>query len=122
MWGLSFKPQTDDMREAPSLVLVKKFIEAGAVVKAYDPAAMEESVRILGKSVEYASDQYDALIDADCLLLVTEWPEFKFPNFEVIRKLLKQPVIFDGRNIYDPREMKQKGFSYHCIGINTESN
>jgi UDPglucose 6-dehydrogenase len=122
MWGLSFKPQTDDMREAPSLVLVKKFIEAGATIKAYDPAAMEESRRILGKSVEYAADQYDALIDADCLLLVTEWPEFKFPNFEIVQKLLKQPVIFDGRNIYEPLEMKLKGFDYFCIGINTTSN
>lgn len=122
MWGLSFKPQTDDMREAPSLVLVKKFLEAGATVKAYDPAAMEESRRILGKSVEYATDQYDALIDADCLLLVTEWPEFKFPNFEFVLKLLKQPVVFDGRNIYESLEMKLKGFDYYCIGINTKSN
>lgn len=121
LWGLSFKPQTDDMREAPSLVLIRKFIEAGAIVKAYDPVAIDEARRILGDSIEYAIDQYDALIDADCLLLVTEWPEFKFPNFNIIRKLLKQPVVFDGRNIYDLHEMKQNGFSYHCIGIHTES-
>jgi UDPglucose 6-dehydrogenase len=121
LWGLSFKPQTDDMREAPALVLIRKFLEAGAKVKAYDPVAINEARRILGDTIEYAEDQYDTLIDADCLLLVTEWPEFKFPNFNIIRKLLKQPVIFDGRNIYDLHEMKQKGFTYFCIGINTGS-
>jgi UDPglucose 6-dehydrogenase len=119
MWGLSFKPQTDDMREAPSLVLVKKFIEAGAKVKAYDPVAMHEAKRIIGNQIEYSEDQYEALIDADCLLLVTEWPEFKFPNFNIIRKLLKEPVVFDGRNIYELAEMKRKGFTYYCIGIDT---
>ncbi len=119
MWGLSFKPQTDDMREAPSLVLVKKFIDAGAKVKAYDPVAMHEAKRILGNQIEYSEDQYEALIDADCLLLVTEWPEFKFPNFNIIRKLLKEPVVFDGRNIYELAEMKRKGFTYYCIGIDT---
>lgn len=119
IWGLSFKPQTDDMREAPSLVLIKKFLEAGAKVKAYDPVAMHESKRILGDTIEYAEDQYDALIDADCLLLITEWPEFKFPNFNIIRKLLKTPVVFDGRNIYEYPEMKRKGFIYYCIGIDT---
>jgi UDPglucose 6-dehydrogenase len=119
MWGLSFKPQTDDMREAPSLVLVKKFIEAGAKVKAYDPVAMHEAKRILGNQIEYSEDQYEALIDADCLLLVTEWPEFKFPNFNIIRKLLKEPIVFDGRNIYELAEMKRKGFTYYCIGIDT---
>jgi UDPglucose 6-dehydrogenase len=119
MWGLSFKPQTDDMREAPSLVLIKKFLEAGAKIKAYDPVAMAESKRILGDEIEYAEDQYDALTDADCLLLVTEWPEFKFPNFNIIRKLLKTPVVFDGRNIYEYPEMKRNGFIYYCIGIDT---
>jgi UDPglucose 6-dehydrogenase len=119
IWGLSFKPQTDDMREAPSLVLIKKFLEAGAKIKAYDPVAMHESKRILGDTIEYAEDQYDALIDADCLLLITEWPEFKFPNFNIIRKLLKTPVVFDGRNIYEYPEMKRKGFIYYCIGIDT---
>jgi UDPglucose 6-dehydrogenase len=119
IWGLSFKPQTDDMREAPSLVLIKKFIEAGAKVKAYDPVAIHEAKRILGDTIEYGQDQYDALIDADCLLLVTEWSEFKFPNFNIIRKLLKKEVIFDGRNIYDQSEMKKKGFDYFCIGVDT---
>lgn len=119
MWGLSFKPQTDDMREAPSLVLIEKFLEAGAHVKAYDPVAMHEAKRILGDSIEFVEDQYEALIDADCMTMVTEWPEFKFPNFNIIRKLLKQPVVFDGRNIYDAAEMKRKGFEYFCIGVDT---
>jgi len=119
LWGLSFKPQTDDMREAPSLVIIQKLLEAGATVKAYDPVAMKEASRTLGDSIIYSEDQYDALIDADCMVLVTEWPEFKFPNFNIIRKLLNTPVIFDGRNIYDVAEMKRKGFDYFCIGIDT---
>ena len=119
LWGLSFKPQTDDMREAPSLVIIQKLLEAGAKVKAYDPVAMKEASRTLGDSIIYSEDQYDALIDADCMVLVTEWPEFKFPNFNIIRKLLNTPVIFDGRNIYDVAEMKRKGFDYFCIGIDT---
>ncbi len=119
LWGLSFKPQTDDMREAPSLVIIHKLLEAGARVKAYDPVAMKEAERILGEKIYYAPDQYDALIDADCLLLVTEWPEFKFPNFNIVRKLLKDPLVFDGRNIYEVAEMKRKGFTYYCIGIDT---
>jgi UDPglucose 6-dehydrogenase len=118
LWGLSFKPKTDDMREAPSLVVIDKLLEAGATVKAYDPVAMEESKRILGDKIVYAKDQFDALIDADCLLIITEWSEFKFPNFNVIKKLLKQPVIFDGRNIYDATEMTERGFKYSCIGLN----
>jgi UDPglucose 6-dehydrogenase len=119
MWGLSFKPLTDDMREAPSLVLIKKFLEAGASVRAYDPVAMNEAKRILGDQIIYARDQYEALTGADCLLLATEWPEFKFPDFSIISNLLKSTVIFDGRNIYDFVEMKRKGFTYYCIGINT---
>jgi len=118
-WGLSFKPMTDDMREAPALILIRKFIEAGAIVRAYDPVAMHEAKKILGNAINYAEDQYDVLIDADCMILVTEWPEFKFPNFNVIRKLLKKPAIFDGRNIYEVAEMKRKGFDYFCIGIDT---
>lgn len=119
LWGLSFKPQTDDMREAPSLVVIKKLLEAGARVKAYDPVAMNEAKHTLGDKIVFAEDQYEALIDADCLMLITEWPEFKFPNFNIIRKLLNEPVIFDGRNIYEPAEMKRKGFKYFCIGIDT---
>ncbi|MEI6277175.1 MAG: UDP-glucose/GDP-mannose dehydrogenase family protein [Prolixibacteraceae bacterium] len=119
MWGLSFKPQTDDMREAPSIVIANKLLEAGAKVKAYDPVAMKEATHHLGNTIIYADDQYDALIDADCLLLVTEWAEFKFPNFKIVRKLLNKPVIFDGRNIYEHAEMKRQGFDYFCIGIDT---
>ena len=119
LWGLSFKPQTDDMREAPSLVIIQKLLDAGATVKAYDPVAIDEAKRILGDKIEYAPDQYDALIDADCLLLITEWPEFKFPNFNIIRKLLKESVIFDGRNVYDIEDIKERDFKYFCIGVDT---
>ncbi len=119
VWGLSFKPQTDDMREAPSLVIIRNLLDAGVKVKAYDPVAMHEAQRILGDSIYYAPDQYDALIDADCLMLITEWSEFKFPNFNIIKKLLKDLVVFDGRNIYDIAEMKRKGYTYYCIGVNT---
>lgn len=119
MWGLSFKPQTDDMREAPSLVLIDKLIEAGCRVKAYDPAAMEETHRRIGDIIEYCKDPYDALIDADALMLVTEWVEFRFPNYKVMQKLMNKHVIFDGRNIYDPKDVKDSGFDYFCIGLNT---
>jgi UDPglucose 6-dehydrogenase len=122
IWGLSFKPQTDDMREAPSLVIIKKLLLAGAKVKAYDPVAMTEAKKMLGDSITYAEDQYEALIDADCLLLVTEWPEFKVPNFNIVKKLLNRPVVFDGRNIYEIAELKRKGFDYFCIGIDTTKN
>ncbi len=116
IWGLSFKPQTDDMREAPSLVIINKLLEQGAKVKAYDPVAMKEAHRIIGDNIEYCKDQYEAIIDADALFLVTEWPEFKFPNFNVMSKLLSQKVIFDGRNVYDVKEMKAEGFKYFGIG------
>jgi UDPglucose 6-dehydrogenase len=119
IWGLSFKPQTDDMREAPSLVLIRSLLEQGAKVKAYDPVAMNEAKRMLGDSITYSEDQYNTLKDADCLVLVTEWAEFRFPDFNRISQLLKTPVIFDGRNIYESAEMKRKGFDYFCIGINT---
>jgi len=121
MWGLSFKPETDDMREAPSLVLIEKFLNAGAKIKAYDPAAMKEAKRRLGDKIEFVNDQYEALIDADCLLIVTEWTEFRLPNLNVIKKLLKKHVIFDGRNIYDIKNLKEEGFEYFCIGINTSN-
>lgn len=118
VWGLSFKPQTDDMREAPSIIIIQKLLEAGANVKAYDPVAIHEAkIRHFGDSIEYAKDQYDALIDADAMLVITEWAEFKFPNFNVVKKLLKTPAIFDGRNIFEMNEMKQLGFDYFCIGI-----
>ena len=115
-WGLSFKPQTDDMREAPSLVIIDKLLNEGAGVKAYDPAAMNETKRILGDKIEYATDQYEAVIDTDALVLITEWPEFRMPNFRVMEKLLKEKLIFDGRNIYDPEEMEENGYVYYAIG------
>ncbi len=117
LWGLSFKPQTDDMREAPSLVIIKKLIESGCKVKAYDPVAMEESQRRVGNTIEYAKDPYDALKDSDCLLVITEWTEFRLPDYALMKKLMKKPVIFDGRNIYNKKEMKEEGFDYFCIGI-----
>lgn len=116
IWGLSFKPNTDDMREAPSRVVIEALLQAGAVVQAYDPVAMKEAKRIFGDKIMYAKDQYDALVDADALLIITEWSEFKFPNFRVIKKLLKSPAVFDGRNIYDVDEMKEEGFDYFSIG------
>jgi UDPglucose 6-dehydrogenase len=119
IWGLSFKPQTDDMREAPSLVIIKKLLGAGARVRAYDPVAMKEAAHTLGDSITYSEDPYEALIDADCMLLVTEWAEFKVPNFNIMKKLMNKPVVFDGRNIYEIAEMKNKGFDYFCIGIDT---
>jgi UDPglucose 6-dehydrogenase len=121
MWGLSFKPQTDDMREAPSLVLIDKLLKAGCKVKAYDPAAMEETHRKIGDVIEYAKDPLDALLDADALLLVTEWVDFRYPNYKVMQKLMTKHVIFDGRNIYDPDDVKGAGFDYFCIGINTSN-
>ncbi len=119
IWGLSFKPNTDDMREAPARVIIAKLLEAGAKVKAYDPVAMEEGERIFNDKIEFAKDQYDALIDSDALIIVTEWSEFKFPNFRVMKKLLKKAAIFDGRNIYDAKEMQAEGFDYFGIGIKT---
>lgn len=118
MWGLSFKPKTDDMREAPSLVIIDQLIAEGATVKAYDPVAMDETKHMIGDKIEYANDPDEALIDADALLLITEWPEFRIPNFKVMAKLLKGQVVFDGRNIYDAKEMNELGFAYYGIGIN----
>jgi UDPglucose 6-dehydrogenase len=122
IWGLSFKPQTDDMREAPSLVVIHKLLEAGAKLKVYDPVAMEEAKRVLGDKVEFVDEQYEALIDADALFLITEWPEFKFPNFKVIKKLMNGKVIFDGRNIYDMDDMAKEGLEYYGIGVGLNQN
>jgi len=119
LWGLSFKPNTDDMREAPSLVLVDSLVDAGVFVKAYDPVAIKEAKRIIGDKIYYAQDQYDALVDADALILLTEWNEFRVLNYKVIEKLLKNKLIFDGRNIYEPNEMKEFGFTYYSIGRKT---
>ncbi|MFA6950823.1 MAG: UDP-glucose/GDP-mannose dehydrogenase family protein [Lentimicrobiaceae bacterium] len=120
LWGLSFKPQTDDMREAPSLVLIEKLLKAGCKVKAYDPVAMDETKRRLGDTVILCKDPYEAVMDADALFLVTEWTEFRYPNWTVVKKLLKKPVVFDGRNIYDRQELQKLDFDYYCIGVNTD--
>jgi UDPglucose 6-dehydrogenase len=118
MWGLAFKPLTDDMREAPSLYLIKLLVDSFCKVKAYDPAAMNEAKRYLGSLIEYADNPYDAIENADCLVLVTEWNEFRFPDWERIKSLLKRRVVFDGRNLYDVNEMRINGFDYMCIGMN----
>ncbi len=117
VWGLSFKPKTDDMREAPSIVIINQLLALGAQVKAFDPVAMEEAHKDLGDTITYTKDEYEALVDADALLLVTEWPEFRVPNFTVVNKLLKNKIIFDGRNVYDQDEMKELGYTYYGIGL-----
>jgi UDPglucose 6-dehydrogenase len=116
IWGLSFKPKTDDMREAPSLVIIDELLAAGAKVVAYDPVAMHEAERILGNKITYSIDQYATLEGADALVIVTEWPEFRSPDFAKIASTLKQKAIFDGRNIYEPEDLKALGFHYECIG------
>ena len=118
MWGLAFKPNTDDMREAPSRAMLHQLWQMGASVSAYDPAAMEETRRIYGEraDLQLVDSPMDALMGADALLIVTEWKVFRSPNFDTIKDLLKQPVVFDGRNLYEPRTMRELGFEYHPIG------
>lgn len=116
LWGLAFKPETDDMREATALVMIDLLIQAGAIVRVYDPIAMPECRRRIGDKVEYAKDMYDAIVDADALLLLTEWKEFRLPSWNVLKKLMKQYLLIDGRNIYDANELKEQGFVYECIG------
>jgi UDPglucose 6-dehydrogenase len=116
LWGLSFKPETDDMREAPSLTLIELLLEAGATVVAYDPVATDAARQILGDRIGYARDKYDALEGADALLLLTEWKEFRIPSWAAVRSLMPAPVIFDGRNIYDRDELSAEGIKYYCIG------
>lgn len=118
IWGLAFKPDTDDMREAPSLVLIEKLLAAGATVSVYDPIAMEECKRRIGDIVTYAKDIYDAAFDADALMVVTEWKEFRLPSWAVLKRTMKQPILIDGRNIYDRHELDEQGFLYSCIGVN----
>ena len=116
MWGLSFKPETDDMREATSLVLIDKLIKAGCQVKVYDPVAMTECKRRIGDRVIYCQDMYDAAEGADALLMVTEWKEFRMPSWSVVKKVMNSPLVIDGRNIYDSAELESHGFVYDKIG------
>jgi UDPglucose 6-dehydrogenase len=119
LWGLSFKPNTDDMREAPSIVIINKLLELGASVKAYDPVAMKEAKRIFGDKIYYASDQYDAAKDTYGLFIVTEWNEFRLPDFKKLKSIMNENLIFDGRNIFELDFMKDKGFIYYSIGRKT---
>lgn len=116
VWGLAFKAETDDMREATSLVTIELLKKAGCNVKVFDPVAMDECRRRIGDTVEYANDMYDAVLDADALLVLTEWKQFRLPSWGVIKKTMNHPLVIDGRNIYEPNEMKELGFDFHCIG------
>jgi len=116
VWGLAFKPNTDDMREAPSIVIIKKLLELGATVTAYDPAANETAQFYFGDSITYTENEYDALKEADGLLILTEWNEFRNPDFSKIKESLKRNVIFDGRNVFDIEKMEELKFNYYSIG------
>jgi UDPglucose 6-dehydrogenase len=116
VWGLAFKPRTNDMRDAPSIKIIESLLSEGATVTAYDPEAMEEAKRIFGNRIQLATNNYACLQGADALLLVTEWQTFRNPNFERMKSIMRQPVVFDGRNIYDPVQMRQLGFTYYGVG------
>ena len=116
MWGLSFKPETDDMRESTALVMIDKLLASGCRIRVYDPIAMDECRRRIGDKVTYCRDMYDAVLDADALLLLTEWKEFRLPTWGVIKKAMHRPLVIDGRNIFDVEELDENGFEYHCIG------
>ena len=116
VWGLAFKPRTDDMRDAPAITVIEKLLAAGAQVQAFDPEAMAEARKLFGERIHYAQRNYDALGGASALLILTEWNEFRRPDFQRVKDLLKEPVIFDGRNIYDPAELRKLGFDYYSIG------
>jgi UDPglucose 6-dehydrogenase len=116
IWGLAFKPRTDDMRDAPAITVIAALLDAGAQVQAFDPEAMQEARKLFGERIRYAQRNYDALNGASALLILTEWNEFRRPDFQRIKSLLKQPVIFDGRNIYDPADLRKLGFDYISIG------
>lgn len=118
IWGLAFKPQTDDMREAPAIVIINALIAAGAKIRAYDPVAMHEAQKVFGTSlpITWCENEYNALENADALLLITEWHQFRYPEFDRVRTALKTPVLFDGRNLYDPKQLRDLGFAYYAIG------
>jgi UDPglucose 6-dehydrogenase len=116
LWGIAFKPRTDDIREAPALVIVEELVKHGAQVAAFDPEGMPNAKKIFGDKIQCGHSPYDVLHGADALLLVTEWNEFRNPEFARVKSLLKNPVIFDGRNVYSPAKMKEMGFTYYSIG------
>jgi UDPglucose 6-dehydrogenase len=116
LWGLAFKPRTDDMREAPAIPIIERLLALGATVRAYDPEATRTARGLFGDRITLCEKSYDALTGADALAIVTEWNEFREPDFERMRKLLKAPIVFDGRNIYPPEHMRALGFSYFSIG------
>lgn len=117
LWGLSFKPETDDMRESTALVMIKCLLDAGCTVRAYDPVAMEECKRRVGDKITYCRDMYEATLGVDALLLLTEWKEFRLPSWDVIGKTMRNRLVIDGRNIFDKHELEEAGFEYHCIGM-----
>jgi len=116
VWGLAFKPNTDDIREAPALYIIENLLAKGAKIKAFDPEAMENVKGVFGDKITYVEDPYEALVEADALAIITEWQLFRTPSFKVVKELLKEPIIFDGRNLYDLDRMKEKGFHYESIG------
>jgi len=116
VWGLAFKPNTDDMREAPSIKIIEGLLDRGATVRATDPEAMVTGRAALGDRVQLLEDQYDALDGADALIVVTEWNEFRRPDFKRIKARLRQPFVFDGRNVFNPVRMREMGFEYYCVG------
>ena len=119
LWGLSFKPHTDDIREAPSLYNIEELLQAGAIIKAHDPESMENVKTVLGSKIQYCETPYDAAEGADAIFIATEWPEFRTPDFEKLSSILKGKVIFDGRNLYDIQSMKDLGYTYYSIGRKT---
>src|SRR4029077_14882653 len=116
LWGLSFKPRTNDMRDAPSIKIVEALLSGGAIISAYDPEAMDEAKRIFGTRIQLSPSNYGCVEGADALLIVTEWQTFRNPNFERMKTIMREPVIFDGRNIYDPVQLRELGFTYHSVG------
>ena len=116
MWGLAFKPDTDDIREAPALFIIDQLLKDGAIVSAFDPEAMNNVKKVVGDKINYASDPYETVQDADALLIATEWAVFRTPEFNTLAKRMKNKVIFDGRNLYDPARMKELGFYYNSMG------
>lgn len=118
IWGLAFKPKTDDMREAPAITIINELLKRGAKIQAFDPKAMKIAHQIFGDKITYTLKSYEALNNADCMILMTEWNEFRRPDFEKIKSLLKKPIIFDGRNIYNPERLTERGFTYYCVGRN----